>query len=684
MAADGSIIIETDIDNKEAQKELNKLNKQIRSLEDQITSKKQGRLPLEENLDAVNAKLEEARKTLSILQDDQKAITAAMQPGATPEDYLAAYSDRDRVNAALKQQQAEVDAIEKEWKSADSALRNYDSKIIGLEGKLNRAKSEAGEIQKNLATANPATQAMAGAMDRMQKSAARFSMRLREVVRSALIFTAISRAIASFREWMGKVIKTNDEANKAFARLRGALLTLAQPLVNIIIPALTTLANILTRIISAASRVVSALFGTTAEASAEAAENLYNETEAMDGVGDAAEKAGKSLASFDQINQLSGSGGNSSRGNTSTTNTELAKPDFSFLDMANERLDAIANAVMAIGSGLALWKLSTVLPGQLSGLLKQLAGITIAIGGLILMWDGLTDAWDNGVDWSNLIEILGGATIAALGLYAAFGKIGAGISLVLSGIAMLVTGFKDVIDNGANLQNTLLIIAGIIATGLGISFLAGTTIPALVAAIMSVIYAIVAWQGNAEELAQNLKIILGGIVDFVAGVFTLDWERAWKGVKDVFRGLINSVIIIFESVVNGIISGLNFLIDKINSLSWEIPEWVPGIGGETFGFNVPKIPKLTLPRVPELARGAVIPPNREFLAVLGDQKQGTNIETPLNTMVQAFKQALSQTSMGYGGDQTVILQVDKDQLGKVVYRLNKAETRRIGVNLAGV
>lgn len=639
---------------------------------------------MEENLDAVNAKLEEARKTLSILQDDQKAITAAMQPGATPEDYLAAYSDRDRVNAALKQQQAEVDAIEKEWKSADSALRNYDSKIIGLEGKLNRAKSEAGEIQKNLATANPATQAMAGAMDRMQKSAARFSMRLREVVRSALIFTAISRAIASFREWMGKVIKTNDEANKAFARLRGALLTLAQPLVNIIIPALTTLANILTRIISAASRVVSALFGTTAEASAEAAENLYNETEAMDGVGDAAEKAGKSLASFDQINQLSGSGGNSSRGNTSTTNTELAKPDFSFLDMANERLDAIANAVMAIGSGLALWKLSTVLPGQLSGLLKQLAGITIAIGGLILMWDGLTDAWDNGVDWSNLIEILGGATIAALGLYAAFGKIGAGISLVLSGIAMLVTGFKDVIDNGANLQNTLLIIAGIIATGLGISFLAGTTIPALVAAIMSVIYAIVAWQGNAEELAQNLKIILGGIVDFVAGVFTLDWERAWKGVKDVFRGLINSVIIIFESVVNGIISGLNFLIDKINSLSWEIPEWVPGIGGETFGFNVPKIPKLTLPRVPELARGAVIPPNREFLAVLGDQKQGTNIETPLNTMVQAFKQALSETSMGYGGDQTVILQVDKDQLGKVVYRLNKAETRRIGVNLAGV
>ena len=105
---------------------------------------------------------------------------------------------------------------------------------------------------------------------------------------------------------------------------------------------------------------------------------------------------------------------------------------------------------------------------------------------------------------------------------------------------------------------------------------------------------------------------------------------------------------------------------------------IPFLG--TFGGQ--EIRPITIPNIPYLAQGAVIPPNREFLAVLGDQKQGTNIETPLSTMVQAFKTALSE--MGYGGQQIVILQLDRDPLGKVVYELNKAETRRIGVNLAGV
>ena len=92
--------------------------------------------------------------------------------------------------------------------------------------------------------------------------------------------------------------------------------------------------------------------------------------------------------------------------------------------------------------------------------------------------------------------------------------------------------------------------------------------------------------------------------------------------------------------------------------------------------NIAKLP------IPKLATGAVIPPNREFMAVLGDQKSGTNIETPLATMVQAFKQALAES--GYNGGSEAVLVLDKDVLGKVVYRLNKAEGTRIGVNLSEV
>ena len=144
MAADGSIVIETNIDNKKAQKELNQLAKKIQSLEDQLTSKKQGRFPLVENLNVVNAELEEARKQLSMLQDEQNAINAAMKPGSSADDYMRAYSDRPMVDSKLKKQQEKVDAIEKEWRQAEKALSDYDSKISGLEGKLNLAKEEAG------------------------------------------------------------------------------------------------------------------------------------------------------------------------------------------------------------------------------------------------------------------------------------------------------------------------------------------------------------------------------------------------------------------------------------------------------------------------------------------------------------------------------------------------------------
>lgn len=113
MAADGSIVIETNIDNKKAQKELNQLAKKIQSLEDQLTSKKQGRFPLVENLNVVNAELEEARKQLSMLQDEQNAINAAMKAGSSADDYMRAYSDRPMVDSQLKSNKKRLTQLRK-------------------------------------------------------------------------------------------------------------------------------------------------------------------------------------------------------------------------------------------------------------------------------------------------------------------------------------------------------------------------------------------------------------------------------------------------------------------------------------------------------------------------------------------------------------------------------------------
>lgn len=185
--------------------------------------------------------------------------------------------------------------------------------------------------------------------------------------------------------------------------------------------------------------------------------------------------------------------------------------------------------------------------------------------------------------------------------------------------------------------------------------------------------------GVVIDVASGILEALGGVMEFIVGVFARDWETAWNGVKQIFTGIWNGIVSALETALNFIIDGINWVINGLNQLKFSFPSWVPFAGGKSFGLNIPLVDSIELPR---LAQGAVIPPNREFLAVLGDRKQGTNIEAPLSTIEKAVENVLNRR--GYGGQQTVILQLDREQLGKVVYELNKAETRRIGVNLAGV
>lgn len=116
-----------------------------------------------------------------------------------------------------------------------------------------------------------------------------------------------------------------------------------------------------------------------------------------------------------------------------------------------------------------------------------------------------------------------------------------------------------------------------------------------------------------------------------------------SGVWDSIKGTINKIISGIEKMTNSVISGLNGMINALNKLSFDVPEWVPNIGGEKFGFHISKIPSVSIPR---LAKGSVIPPNKEFLAVLGDQKHGTNIEAPLTTIQEAVALVMEDMTDG--------------------------------------
>lgn len=113
---------------------------------------------------------------------------------------------------------------------------------------------------------------------------------------------------------------------------------------------------------------------------------------------------------------------------------------------------------------------------------------------------------------------------------------------------------------------------------------------------------------TVKSIWDSIKSVFDGIIDFVRGVFTGDWERAWKGVQEIFNGIFTALVAIAKAPLNGIIALINMVIDAINwminglnKIHFDVPDWVPILGGKSLGFNIPTIGKIAY-----LAKGGVL------------------------------------------------------------------------------
>lgn len=776
MAADGSIIIETEIDDKKAQQELNRLNSRIQNLNDQIYVKRQQQMPLVEQARQLGAELDAAKAKLDSMQSGREFNTSS----------------------SIDAQAQRVKQLEKEWSDVQRRVESYDDQIQKANISLELAKEQAGAVQQQLAAAGPSSKAMADAMDRMGKSANRFSSRLREVVRSALVFTLISQALASLREWFGRVIKTNDEATEAIGRLKGALLTLAQPLVSVIIPAFTMFVNVLTRIIQAISDFVSWLFGTTSETSADAAENLYEESEALESVGAAADEAAGSLAGFDEINTINTK--NAAGSSAGGSGLDKIKPIFENFDTLEykRKIDEItayvSGALLALGAilafsgvniplGLALMAAGAIglvsvikenwgamderLRAAISQVLITLGTAAFVIGailafsganvplGIALMIAGAASlATAAALNWEYIpdnvkriiIEILNilGVSLLVIGTILALSgaNIPLGIALMALGAASLATAialnWNEVSGNIKNVISEILVYVGASFLALGaILALSGVNLPlgiklmaigaaslaaaaalnwsavvdairgpigailATISSILIVLGLILALSGVALPL--GIALIAAGAVGLVT-VGALNWNAIldklkevwdsiknwwntsvskylsldyWKGIgKDILNGLWEGLKSIWSNISNWVSEKVGWIVDQFTGATSSARSGTFGStsSGSFGGRSVPSIQSFS---IPALATGSVIPPNREFLAVLGDNKKETEVVSPLSTMKQAVLEAMRESGIS-DGTITVVVNLDGKEVARNSVKHINNMTRQAG------
>lgn len=721
MAADGSVVFSVDLDDKDAQKELNKLVKKIDTLNDKIYQKQQDKMPLAKQSAEIAANLDAAKATLNSMHSGKEFFTAD----------------------SIKAQESTVKSLQKEYDAVTAKVEKMDASIQSDTANLDKMKTKAGELSEKISSTKNGVFGMGEATKKADEYMSRFVNRVKKLALRAFVFTLITRALSVVRDYVWKVIQVNDEAAKAIGRLKGALLTLAQPLLSVIVPAFTALVNILTKVISVIANIVSMLFGTTAKKSEAAAKKLYKEADAIGSVGSAAKEAKGNLASFDEINTISTS---SSGGGAAAALADRLSPVFEQFttDEYKAKIDELtaylSGALLALGAILCFSGANIPL-----GIALMAAG---AIGLVTLIkenWNAMSDRLRAAL--TNVLSVLGLFALAIGAILCLSGaNIPLGIGLMLAGAAMLGTAvalnWNAVNDKTKNTLSALMMALGmtLLAIGAVICF-SGANLPlgiGLMIAGAASIAASVAmnWNTAPEKTKAAIKSLMGsigvsliaigavlcfsganlplGIGMMIAGgaaiaaASDLDWsalltklKEMWQNIKQWWNTSVSKFFTadywkaLGRRIIDGLLSGLKAAWEAVktwvaNAVSWFGKKFVEaqnsiaksnsgrsgGFGTRSGGFGSPsRAPSISRVSAPALARGAVIPPNKEFLAVLGDQKSGTNIETPLATMVEAFKQAMAESG---GGTTTVVIQLDGKEIARSTVKNINNMTRAAG------
>lgn len=280
------------------------------------------------------------RTSYAEAESADRAAATAQAAGSVYEASAGAADETEKISAAAEEAEPRMERLGQRILSgvvqaAASAGNMVDQMSDRARAKLQalvqrirqvrRAVQETGAASDEAgARGVAAVDASSGVVEQATSRLEKLGKRIIGLVKRVFVFSLITKALRGVRSYISEAIKLDDEAAQSLERLKGALLTLVQPLLQAVIPAITALANALTPVVTAAASFVSMLFGTTLEQSEEAAKGLNAQRNAINGVGGAAKSAAKSLAAFDTLTQV----GEKESGSGSSAPTFTASKDF--------------------------------------------------------------------------------------------------------------------------------------------------------------------------------------------------------------------------------------------------------------------------------------------------------------------------------------------------------------------
>ena len=483
------------------------------------------------------------------------------------------------------------------------------------------------------------------------------------------IFSGVTLAqyMAEATAATGKLDKELLVMRLALGKLRVAIGDAFAPIGQMVLPVINDAIFATTRFVRSAGKIIRALFGIK-DGTDDAAEAEESYSQA---VSSAAKTVKRSLASFDRLNRLqqnSGGGGSSSTtANSKTQDYELDFEEFLVFNTLSNMLAPLKEI-------------------DLSPLVDSLKEMYAAMAPINMkLFEGLRWAWDEifvpMIQWGTEIllpEILVTVTAALEALNAVIEACKPALSYLWEGFLQPIAQWAGQylleqldqlqfkltsVENWANTfpisaQQVLLWLndfAGGIIPTTELLALFNLTQDAASGKTNKFGYELWALTSPFSKLGGVLEDLSGGLAELTGG-----WDQTgnagisahekltgvWGGLGEWFKTNVfeplesgfqstgNGILGIFGGVSSGTTSAMNGLIKGINQVKFTVPDWVPLLGGKSYGFN---IPLLQAPQIPKLATGAVLPANKPFLAVVGDQRHGTNVEAPLTTIQEAVR-----------------------------------------------